>query len=277
MNSLELQRLPPDCTTDDIIEANERDGGVIVDGWLGSELLKQFNAELEPWLARHEGTSSGSDASDNFLGRKTRRVQGLAVKAPAFIDIMIDERIVGFAEAVLAPVSPSVILNNGEVIDIGPGESAQPFHRDDGAWNFANATNPLMINTIAALVDITPVMGATMVVPGSHRWSHDRTPTEDEIVTCNLPAGSTLFFRGDTLHAGGANKSTKRRRAVSTGICCGWLRPVENSYTNIPLEVVSGLPQRAQELLGYALYDASTVGGGYLGYHDMGDPMKLFT
>ena len=150
-------------------------------------------------------------------------------------------------------------------------------HRDDGAWNFANATNPLMINTIAALVDITPEMGATMVVPGSHRWPHDRKPTEDEIVTCDLPAGSTLFFRGDTLHAGGANKSTKQRRALSTGICCGWLRPVENSYTNIPIEVVRDLPRRAQELLGYALYDASKVGGGYLGYHDMGDPMKLFT
>ena len=29
------------------------------------------------------------------------------------------------------------------------------------------------------------------------------------------------------------------------------------------------------DLLGYALYDASSVGGGYLGYHDMGDPMRL--
>jgi hypothetical protein len=63
---------------------------------------------------------------------------------------------------------------------------------------------------------------------------------------------------------------------LSTGFCCGWLRPVENSYTNVPAEAAAALPQRAQELLGYALYDASEVGGGYLGYHDMGDPMKLF-
>ena len=277
MNSPELQRLPSDCTANDIIEVNEKYGGVIVDGWLSADLLLQFNAELEPWLAQHEGTNSGSDASDNFLGKKTRRVQGLAAKTPTFVDIMIDDRIVGFAETVLAPVGPSIILNNGEVIDIGPGESAQPMHRDDDAWNFANATNPLMINTIAALVDITPAMGATLVVPGSHRWEHDREPTKSEIVTCDLPAGSALFFRGDTLHAGGANKSTKHRRALSTGICCGWLRPVENSYTNIPIEVVRVLPRRAQELLGYALYDASEVGGGYLGYHDMSDPIKLLT
>jgi hypothetical protein len=51
---------------------------------------------------------------------------------------------------------------------------------------------------------------------------------------------------------------------------------VENSYTNIPLETVRGFPRRVQELLGYALYDGTELGGGYLGYHDMGDPMKLF-
>jgi ectoine hydroxylase-related dioxygenase (phytanoyl-CoA dioxygenase family) len=276
MNALALQRLPADCTADDIVEANERDGGVIVDGWLNAALLEQFNHELAPWLDQHRGTDSGSEASDSFLGLRTKRLQGLCTKAPSFVDIMIDERIVGFAEAVLGPIGPTVILNNGEVIDIGPGEWAQPIHRDDDAWNFANTSNPMIVNTITALVDVTPAMGATLVVPGSHRWERNRKPTNDEIIACDLPAGSALFFRGDTLHAGGANTTEKRRRALSTGFCCGWLRPVENSYTNIPIETVHGFPRRAQELLGYALYDASERGGGYLGYHDMGDPMKLF-
>lgn len=277
MSTRELQRLPWDCTVDDIVEANERDGGVIVDGWIKAALLRQFNAELEPWFDQHRGTDSGSKASDKFLGLQTRRLQGLAAKAPRFIDILIDEQLQGFAETVLRPISPAIILNNGEVIDIGPGESAQPMHRDDDAWNFANTSNPLMVNTIAALVDITPDMGGTLVVPGSHRWDRDRRPTQKEIVACDLPAGSTLFFRGDTLHAGGSNTTDKRRRALSIGLCCGWLRPVENSYTNVPIGAVRGFPRRAQELLGYALYDGSKVGGGFLGYHDLGDPMKLFT
>lgn len=272
----ELTRLPADCTADDITEINERDGGVIVDGFLGPELLTRFNAELEPWLETHAGTNSGSDASDEFLGRNTRRVQGLVAKVPSFVEVMLDERLVGFAENVMRPISPTIILNDGEVIDIGPGESAQPMHRDDDAWNFANTTHPMIVNTIAALIDVTPEMGGTLVVPGSHRWDADREPSPGEIVACDLPAGSTLFFRGDTLHAGGANSTTDtRRRALSTGYCCGWLRPVENSYTNIPLDVVKSLPRQAQELLGYALYDASSIGGGYLGYHEMGDPMRM--
>ena len=272
----ELLQLPDTCTVADIVEASERDGGVIVDGWLAPGLLARFNAEIEPWLDAHTGVDSGSDASDEFLGRRTRRLQGLCAKAGSFTEIMLDERLLGFAEAVVGPISPTVILNDGEVIDIGPGESAQPFHRDDDAWNFARPAAPMIVNTIAALVDITPEMGGTLVVPGSHRWDPDRRPSPGEVVACSLSAGSALFFRGDMLHAGGANRTADRwRRALSTGYCCGWLRPVENSYTNIPPEVVRTLPRRARELLGYALYDASAVGGGYLGYHDMGDPMGL--
>ena len=273
----ELTRLPADCTADDIIEADARDGGVIVDGWLSPGLLERFNAELDPWLDAHAGTDSGSEASDDFLGLRTRRIQGLCAKAPTFVEVMLDERLIAFAEAVLGPISPTFILNDGEVIDIGPGESAQPFHRDDDAWNFARPGSPMIVNTIAALVDITPAMGGTLVVPGSHRWEPDRQPNESEIVACDLPAGATLFFRGDTLHAGGANATVdRRRRALSTSFCCGWLRPVENSYTSIPPDIARELPRRARELLGYALYDASEVGGGYLGYHDVGDPMRLF-
>jgi len=276
MSVLSLVRLPEDCSVQDIIEVNARDGAVIVEGWLGDDLLQKFNAELEPWLRAHPGTDSGSEASDNFLGLKTRRLQGLATKTPSFIDILTDARLNGFAQAVLAPIAPNIILNNGELIDIGPGEAAQPLHRDDDAWNFANANNPLMINCIAALVDISPQMGATLIVPGSHLWEPDRHPQPNEITACELSAGSALFFRGDTLHAGGSNKSNKRRRALSTGLCCGWLRPVENSYTNVPVEAARALPPLARQLLGYSLYDASDAGGGYLGYHNMGDPEKLF-
>ncbi len=50
---------------------------------------------------------------------------------------------------------------------------------------------------------------------------------------------------------------------------------MESSYTNIAPQAARSLPRRAREL-GYALYDASAVGGVYLGYHDMGDPMFLF-
>jgi len=55
MSAPKLTRLPADCSVQDIVAANEQDGGVIVEGWLSGSLLEKFNAELEPWLASHAG------------------------------------------------------------------------------------------------------------------------------------------------------------------------------------------------------------------------------
>jgi ectoine hydroxylase-related dioxygenase (phytanoyl-CoA dioxygenase family) len=273
----DIERLPPDCRIEDILGAADRDGGVIVEGFLDPDLLARFNAELDPWIERHPGTDAGSDEASQFIGRHTRRLHGLCAKAPSFVEIMLDERLLAFAEHVLSPVTPQIILQNGELIDIGPGQPAQPLHRDDDSWRPFLPLRAVCVNSITALVDVTPEMGGTLVVPGSHRWELDRVAKDDEVVALAMPAGASLLFRGDTLHAGGANTTPDRnRRALSTAFCCGWLRPVENSYTNVPLEVVRELPRRAQELLGYALYDAMQLGGGNLGFHEVGDPMKLF-
>jgi len=272
MTNRTLTRLPTTCSAEEISEICDRDGGVIVENWIASDAVAQLNKEIDPWLNNHPGTHSGSAASDDFLGKKTRRLQALVIKAPTFTRLLTDERLLKFAEHTIGPISPTLIMNNGEVIDISPGESAQPMHRDDDAWNFVPLDTPMMINAITALVDITEPMGATRVVAGSHKWPKDRVPKPHEIVSAEMNAGSALFFRGDTLHCGGANTSNTQRRALSLGICCGWLRPVENSYMNVPPQEAKKLPERARELLGYALYDASQVGGGYLGYYNMGDP-----
>ena len=113
-----LTHLPADCTVDDMLEVSDRDGGLIVDGWLHPDLVDRLNTELDPLLAAYTGTDSGSAASDEFLGHRTRRLQGLAVKTPTFVEILTDDRLFGYAMAIVGPISPTVILNNGEVIDI---------------------------------------------------------------------------------------------------------------------------------------------------------------
>jgi len=151
------------------VSVGDDSDGVIVEQWIGSEVLTQLNKEIDPWLNNHPGTHSGSDASDDFLGKKTRCLQGLSVKTPTFTKLLTDDRLLKFAEQTIGSISPTLIMNNGEVIDISPGEFAQPMHRDDDAWHFVNLDKPLMINAIAALVDITQIMGATRVVPDSHQ------------------------------------------------------------------------------------------------------------
>ena len=123
------------------------------------------------------------------------------------------------------------------------------------------------------------------LVPGSHLWP-DRwlTPAEQmaafqlepqQIAYAEMPAGSAVVYSGGTIHAGGANTTQVARRGAHLSYCLGWLRTEENNYLSTPPAVAARLPRRAQELLGYALHDSISRGGGYLGMVRMQDPVEL--
>jgi ectoine hydroxylase-related dioxygenase (phytanoyl-CoA dioxygenase family) len=130
--------------------------------------------------------------------------------------------------------------------------------------------------SVIALADFTADVGATVVVPGSHRWERDRRPKREEFACAEMPAGSAVVYLGSTIHAGGRNRTEDRwRRGMHMSFVVGWLRTEENNYLSAPPAVARTLPRRSQELLGYAVHDAIAVGGGYLGAVDLIDPMEL--
>lgn len=208
------------------------------------------------------------------------RLHGLLAKAPSFVDLMIDSRILAMMDHWLLPRCSSYLFSAGELIEIRGGETAQRFHVDDGSWPVwpRRGAGLLQMNVMVAATDFTEGNGATLVAPGSHRWRGGRLPGEDEIAQAVMPQGSIAIVRGDCLHAGGASTDGTRRRAISLSWCLGWLRTVENTWLTTPLDVVAGLPPRARELLGYEIYDGSAdeVRSGFLGYHEMGSPRVLF-
>jgi ectoine hydroxylase-related dioxygenase (phytanoyl-CoA dioxygenase family) len=140
----------------------------------------------------------------------------------------------------------------------------------------------LQLASVVALVDFTKANGATRLVPGSHRWpdrslsmAEQTTPSDEQIVSAEMPAGSAVIYTGGVIHGGGANTSNVERRAVHLSYCLGWLRTEENNYLSIPPSVAATLPRRAQEVLGYAVHDSISRGGGYLGMVRMQDPVDL--
>ena len=131
---------------------------------------------------------------------------------------------------------------------------------------------PLVVNAIIALDDCTLDNGATYVAPGSWEWEPERQPTAEEWVRAVLTAGDVLLFRGDIIHGGGANTSDARRRVLSISYCAGWLRPVENSFLNIPRDTAAASSPVIQALLGYKAHDATYKSGGLVGLYENGDP-----
>jgi ectoine hydroxylase-related dioxygenase (phytanoyl-CoA dioxygenase family) len=127
----------------------------------------------------------------------------------------------------------------------------------------------LLVASIIALVDFTAELGATRLVPGSHRWESGRKAEAHEIADAEMPAGSGVVYLGSTVHGAGENSTPDRwRRGIHMSYVLGWLRTEENLYLSTPPEVVKAMPRRTQELMGDARH-------GGLGSVDMRDPVEL--
>ena len=76
-------------------------------------------------------------------------------------------------------LGPGFQLSAPVGISIGPGEKAQPIHRDDGVYPVPRPHRDLVVNTMWALDDFTEENGATVVDPGEPQV--DRRASERRI------------------------------------------------------------------------------------------------
>ena len=160
---------------------------------------------------------------------------------------------------------------------VGPGAEAQFPHRDEDVWPHMPQPSPEMeLSSVTALCDFTTELGATRVVPGSHRWEPDRQPEAHEFADAEMPSGSRVIYLGSTIHGAGTNSTeVQHRPAFHLSYMLGWLRSEENNCLATPPDIARTLPRRAQELLGYDVHDAVNDGGGYLGALDLKVPADM--
>jgi ectoine hydroxylase-related dioxygenase (phytanoyl-CoA dioxygenase family) len=278
-----IASLPADGPIEDAVGALDADGAVILEDALDVDLLKRFNAEIDPLLeAGPPEQEFLNPALKFFFGSNTRHVTGVPAKSRIFAEeVLVTPSILGISDRVLGPSCATYQLNLAHVLDRGPGTEQQMMHRDELVWNFLPKPHPqVQLAAIIALVDFTAENGATRVVPGSHRGDRDMVfdPAEiDEIaVPAEMRAGSAVVYLGSTLHGGGANTTTDEwRRGMHMSFVVGWLRTEENNYLSLWPDVIRTLPRRSQELLGFGAHDAIAVGGGYLGMVELQDPVVL--
>jgi len=267
-----LERVDPAIDPKALAELLQRDGAVIVEHALSASQLAGLNADLDGVIGE---TAPGlRHAADDFFiefyGSKTIRLDGLPAKSKTFVEMMEASWMLGAADELLLPNCQHYLLNTAQLIQIGPGETAQALHRDEDAWGYFTESKPqLEVEAMFALTDFTLANGATQVVPGSHLWPADREPTPDEIIQAEMSAGSALCYLGSTLHGGGANTTAaESRRGMFFGLVIGWLRTEENMFLTVPIEAAKTMPRRVQELLGYESHHA-------IGVVDVGSPMAL--
>ena len=278
-----LPTLPASASVSDVDAAIEEVGAVIVTDLIAPEVLARLTTDLAPWqAATPAGSRSGDPEWELFHGQHTVRINGLAAKSSAFVDVCLDDTILGVADHRLIPDGGMLQINDTQLISIGPGEPAQYLHRDQSAWPWFNQLLPdgpeITVIAMVALTDCTAANGATRVVPSSHMHA-DRDDLFDptRTVPAEMGAGSVLMFSGRTVHGGGANTTTDQwRTSLHVSYLLGWLRTEEAHPFAVPPDVVRGLPPRARELLGFTKYDPAPLGGGRLWLVDFEDPADLF-
>jgi ectoine hydroxylase-related dioxygenase (phytanoyl-CoA dioxygenase family) len=257
-----IPRLSADATAEQVLEGLEQHGLAVVERYLPAADVRRKQDDLGRVL---ESIPTGRNSFEGFA---TRRIYALFAKTRLFDAQAIDPLLLAVSERLLGP---GFLLSAPTGISIGPGEAAQRLHRDDSVYPVARPHPELVINTMWALDDFTVENGATLVVPGSHRWPADRRAVEGDAVAATMPAGSVLFYLGSLLHAGGANRTAAPRLGVILEYCAGWLRPQENHVLGVPKTIVRELPDRLRELLGYGIH------GNFLGYVDGRHPAKFLS
>ncbi len=274
-----LKHLPATASVDDVFAEMEESGAVIIDGFLPREALDGFNNEIDPLLETKSSTAASVNEMVAFFhGDKTRHLTGVAGVSDTFVnDILLHSIYKAVGDHFLLPHCASYLLNLGHVLDRGPGSDGQILHRDHDVWprRMGGVYQQRMFASLIALSDYTAEMGATRVVPGSHIWPLDREARPKEIVAAVMKPGSAVLYLGSTLHAAGANTTNRRRRGMHTSFCLGFLRTEENNILSTPLERVRKMPRRAQELLGFGVYDGMEFGEGFLGALDNRNPLDL--
>ncbi|MEY3775666.1 MAG: 1-deoxypentalenic acid 11-beta-hydroxylase [Verrucomicrobiota bacterium] len=218
------------------IQAYDRDGYVLVpDVFTPQEIeillanvTKEGKATKHQWAAldaagRASKLALWSDVSDDVFGAVTTSPR--VVNA---VRLLLREEVYHWHS--------KVMLKEPRV------GGAWEWHQDYGYWYNDGCLYPRMLSCMIALDPATRENGCLKVVPGSHllgRFDHGRVggqagADQERVqaaiarlgeVYCEAPAGSALFFHGNTFHSSEANLSAKPRRAY---ICC------YNALSNVP-------------------------------------------
>lgn len=218
-------------------------GFVIIENLIPHEICEEIKAECLSLLG-HTGRNS-------FEGHKTQRVYNVLSKTRQTDKLATHPRILGLMDKFF---EPGFLLSQSQIINIQPGEAPQGLHTDDSFYKLPRPRQPLGAATVWAIDAFTETNGATVVIPGSHKWGDDRTGQRDEAISAVMPQGSVIFFLGTTWHGGGQNRSESARFAITHQYCEAYMRQQENYLLELSKETVCNLSPELQSLVGYSIY-----------------------
>lgn len=261
MTSQVVPRLGDDWTPEEVGEALDRAGCCVFDGLLEADVLDAIRHELDPHA------SVAALGVGEFEGIRTRRTGAVVLRSETYRSIARHPAIRAAGDHVLG-YATTWMLSATELIEIFPGQPAQPVHRDQWKYDYVDLPVEVEVNAMWAMTDFTEANGATRVVPGSHHLANDLRFDHADTVAAEMSKGSLLVYLGRTYHSGGANLSGEVRIGLSLQHSVGWLARGEQMMIECPPDVVAEWDDDLTRFIGYQMT------GDSLGvYRDSEDPM----
>jgi ectoine hydroxylase-related dioxygenase (phytanoyl-CoA dioxygenase family) len=232
MRQDEIARLPLRALSAEQRDFYFRNGYVVLERFLDDGRLADLRgamADLAAWSGDPVRATSDFEFEATEDGRRLRQVLCASDHHPAIWAYASDSPL---TDAVADLVGPDVKFRESNVAFKAPGGRGFAWHQD---IVFFPASNLSLLMTLTFLDDVTPEMGPTRVIPGSHRghvfdhydasgkWlgvigDHEKhLVREPEAVEITAPAGSVLVTNCALVHAASPNRGNRSRPVVIAG------------------------------------------------------------
>ena len=157
------------------------------------EIAAHIKADLKPHFDADAGDVSG------FFPTTTRRAIGLLGKSDACVDLALHPLFNDVASRFLTSTysywlgterhtsvsKPQISSTVG--FQVNTGGRQQALHRDEIDYHVhTTGSNPMMMGCVTAIMKTTAANGATVIIPGSHKWDADRCPYVCELTGAHL-------------------------------------------------------------------------------------------
>ncbi len=199
------------------VQGVERDGFGVIPGVLA---LSEAASVLERlWAAAQESERRGllNFAEGLDPNASNVRVWNLIDLDPVFAELIAHPVADALVSALLGA---DYIVSNFTANIARPGSGSMMLHSDQSLVMPPPWSAPHAMNVIWCLTDVRVDNGATLYLPGSHRFaSPDEVPPDARarLVPFSAPAGSIIALEGRVWHTSGANVTASEDRAMLFG------------------------------------------------------------
>ncbi|KAF2138210.1 uncharacterized protein K452DRAFT_256302 [Aplosporella prunicola CBS 121167] len=261
-----ITSLPSNAPLQDILDVIERDGGVILTDLVDREDLAAIDKEVEE---HQKNVRSTEKSALHIIPKETTAIPGLVGKSPTVAKLcelpvldklrksILQDNFSVIREDHLEENSIDPLLSISITFHIGYGAPRQRLHRDDNVHGTRHGDNfdlkkAGQFACLIAGTKTTRENGATMFVPGSHKWDDERPPRTDEVCFAEMEPGSAIIFLASCYHGGGHNSVKGEVRKVhGLFFVRGTMRTEENQFLAVPRSKVLTMSDKMLSLLGY--------------------------